>query len=247
MKVAGHGLLILALTILTQIGGLAWALALPFRNRLPIFLLAYAALTLAVHQLAPLISGRQAIPCFVNGPLQLQSPLYCLLNRNYAKPALIGVARDLAMHMNEAYPGTVTQVLDANFPFFDGFPLLPHLSHKDGAKLDLAFWYDNGTRYQPGLTRSPLGYFAFEPGPTACLHAFPTLRWDLDWLQPLFPKYPLDGPRMRSALSWLAQDRRVGRVFLEPHLRESLGAQGANFGFQGCRAARHDDHIHIQL
>jgi hypothetical protein len=34
--------------------------------------------------------------------------------------------------MDEKFPGTVTIALDANFPFVNGFPLLPHLSHADG-------------------------------------------------------------------------------------------------------------------
>lgn len=48
-------------------------------------------------------------------------------------------------------------------------------------------------------------------------------------------------------LNWLAADPRVGRIFVEPHLRESLGLASEKFGFQGCRAARHDDHVHFQL
>ena len=100
---------------------------------------------------------------------------------------------------------------------------------------------------QPGLTRSPLGYFAFEPGPNDCPPAWPTLRWNLTWLQSLFPALTLDRARMATALNSLTDDPRVARVFLEPHLRQSLGVNSPNFGFQGCRAARHDDHIHIQL
>ena len=153
----------------------------------------------------------------------------------------------LADHMAAVHPGTVTLVLDANFPFLGGFPLLPHLSHKDGRKADIAFWYDRNGSYLPNQTRSPLGYFAFEPGPTSCPPAWLTLRWNLDWLQPLWPDYDLDAARMKTALTWLATNPRVTRVFLEPHLLQSLGVKGANFGFQGCRAARHDDHIHIQI
>lgn len=247
MRYVGHGLLILAFTLLTQIGGLAWALSLSFRRRVLVFPLAYLALTLAAHFLAPVISGREALPCFASGPLRLQSPLYCALNRNYADPQLIEVAEDLAAYMDQRFPGTNTQVLDAGFPFLDGFPLLPHLSHKDGRKLDLAYWYDNGDGYQPGLTRSPIGYFAFQPGPTHCPQRWLTLRWDLGWLQPLFPAYALDRPRMVEALTWLSKEGRVSRIFIEPHLRQSLGVSGPNFGFQGCRAARHDDHINIQI
>lgn len=246
MRIAGHLLWFLILTALTQIGGIAWLIALGFRRRVAVFMPAYLALTLAAHQLAPML-GREALPCWSDAEPKLASPLFCALNRNYADPALIAVTRDLAAHMAQVYPGTVTQVLDANFPFLDGFPLLPHLSHKDGRKLDIAFWYDRDGTYQPGLLRSPIGYFAFEPGPTSCPPAWPTLRWNLDWLQHLLPHYDLDEARMQEALRWLTADKRVARIFLEPHLVQSLGVTGGNIGFQGCRAARHDDHIHIQL
>ncbi len=246
MRAAGHLLAVLLLTALTQIGGLAWALSLLTARRWLAFPLLYLCLTLAAHQLAPL-AGRQALPCWSDGALRLQSPLYCALNRNYASPDLIRVADDLSKHMAARHPGTVTLVLDANFPFLDGFPLLPHLSHKDGRKLDIAFWYEDQGAYLPGVTKSPLGYFAFEPGPTDCPNTNLTLRWNLAWLQTLWPAYTLDQTRMRTALRWLGADPRVARVFLEPHLRQSLGVSAPNFGFQGCRAARHDDHIHIQI
>jgi hypothetical protein len=244
MRVWGHGAAVLILTLLTQIGGLAWLLALHTGRRwhfVPLYLL----LTLAAHQVAPLF-GRAALPCWSQDNLRLQSPLYCALNRNLAAPALIATLQDLADHIAVRHPGTVTLVLDANFPFVDGFPMFPHLSHDDGRKADIAFWYGDASGYQPGRTRSPIGYFAFERGPTDCPPAWPTLRWDLDWLQPLWPKLTLDRARMQTALHWLAADSRVQRVFLEPHLRQSLGVSGPNFGFQGCRAARHDDHIHVQ-
>ena len=176
------------------------------------------------------------MPCWSAGNLRLQHPGFCLRNRNCAAPDLIATGTDLADHMAQTNPGTVTPELDANFPFFDGFAMLPHLSHKDGRQVDIAFWYDRDDACQPGLTRSPLGCFAFEQGPTDCPNRWLTLRWDLEWLQPLPPPYPLDRRRMQSALQWLAQDARVTRVFLEPHLRTSLGVAGASFGFQGCLA-----------
>ena len=245
MRLAGHGLVILLLTALTQVGGLAWLLALRFRHRMLAFLGAYVALSLLAHLAAP-IFGREALPCF-GSPLRSQSPFYCALNRTYADPRLIAVAQDLAAHMEAQFPGTVTLTLDGSFPLFDGVPLLPHLSHDDGKKLDLAYYYAGPKGYEPGLTRSPLGYFAFEAGPTDCPKRSLTLRWDMDWLQGLWPDRRLEPSRTAEALRFLAQDPRLGRIFVEPHLRTRLGVDGPGFGFQGCRAARHDDHIHIQL
>jgi hypothetical protein len=39
----------------------------------------------------------------------------------------------------------------------------------------------------------------------------------------------------------------VERVFIEPYLAARLGVASPVLGFQGCRAARHDDHIHVQI
>ncbi|KIT14546.1 hypothetical protein [Jannaschia aquimarina] len=51
-----------------------------------------------------------------------------------------------------------------------------------------------------------------------------------------------------GGLAWLmARDPRVGKVFLHPHLVARLDAADPKIRFQGCRAARHDDNIHLQL
>jgi hypothetical protein len=39
----------------------------------------------------------------------------------------------------------------------------------------------------------------------------------------------------------------IERIFIEPYLAARLGVSSPLLGFQGCRAARHDDHIHIQI
>jgi len=177
----------------------------------------------------------------------MQSWVYCALNRNYVTPEMAGLLQDAAGTADRAYPGTVTQVLDANFPFLAGFPLLPHLSHDDGRKADLAFYYADAKGYAPGVSRSPIGYFAFEQGPTDCSGNWLTLRWDLGALQPLWRDLEFDAARTRHLLQVLAADGRVGKIFLEPHLQDRLGVRSVKLRFQGCRAARHDDHIHLQF
>ncbi|MEM8760021.1 MAG: hypothetical protein AAGE83_06830 [Pseudomonadota bacterium] len=249
-RLVGHAALVAALTLLTQIGGVAWLVALVFRRRLLVFVLVYAALSAGAYAAAPL-TGRVTLPCFGDGPLRMHSLLYCVLNRHYASPDLARVLEDVATAMADRHPGTVTEVLDANFPFIDGFPRLPHLSHNDGGSADLAYWYGDGKRYLRGATPSPIGYFAFEPGSTDCPDRWPTLRWDLDWLQPLWPALGrdrvLDDARLATAARLLAADPRLGKIFIEPHLVSRLGIAHPKIRFQGCRAARHDDHIHVQL
>lgn len=246
LRALGHLVLAAALTVVTQLGGIAWLLALAFRRRLVAFLAIYAALSFFALLVAPVL-GRTAVSCLSDGPLRVASPLYCVLNRTYVSADLHAVITEAAREIDRRHPGTLTLLLDANFPFFDGFPLLPHLSHDDGDKADLAFYYADETGYLPGATRSPIGYFAFEPGPTDCPSAWASLRWDLDWLQPFWRDLYVDETRTGALMRHLASDPRVGRIFLEPHLAARLGVQDPKVRFQGCRAARHDDHIHLQL
>ncbi|WP_299865420.1 hypothetical protein [uncultured Hoeflea sp.] len=264
----GQVLVFVALTILTQIGGIVYlasklaAAAMGMRRSsatLLAFILIYVAATASASMVAP-IFGRVPISCTTRASdtVAVQSSIYCLLNRNYVTPSMLNLVSALAVDVNQKFPGTTTVVLDGNFPFWDGFPLLPHLSHSDGRKLDIAFYYkDTNGDFINRATRSPVGYFAFEqasPGdeqPCKGRRDILTTRWDLDWLQPLFPTYSIEEKRTAFALEWLATEgvRRFGldKVFIEPHLRNALGQTGDAIRFQGCRAARHDDHIHIQV
>ena len=246
MRFLGHLALVALLTVLTQIGGLAWLLAMAFRRRMIAFLVVYAALSAAAFAVAPAF-GRVALPCIGAGSFAMHSPLYCVLNRHYAVPEMAAVLGDVAERMEAAHPGTRLRILDAGFPFLDGFPLLPHLSHDDGRKADLALLHRDDGRAPVAATPSPIGYFAFEEGPTHCPQAWPTLRWDLPWLQRLWPDLPLDEARTGDLVRALTADERVIRILIEPHLRDRLGLRSPKVRFQGCRAARHDDHIHIEV
>ena len=251
LRVLWHSGIVILLTLATQLGGLAWLLALALsRYRagtfLALFLLIYGGFWMGARVAAPEL-GRVAVPCIDQGPghATALSPFYCAMNRTYVTFEAAAMVEDLAAHMENRFPGTRTRMLDAGFPFFDGFPLMPHLSHDDGRKFDLALWY------QGGGTRSPIGYFAFEqprPGdPQPCDTAGP-LRWDLAWLQPHLPVVPLDQARTAEALRWLSRNLPPGgKVFVEPHLARRLGVEAPNIRFQGCKAARHDDHIHVQI
>lgn len=241
-----HLFFIVIMTVLTQIGGLAWVFALFFRRKFMMFLAAYVALSVASVWLAPRF-GRVPLNCFSQGSLEVQNLMYCAMNRNYVSPELAEVLTQTAREMDRRYPGTKTLVLDTNFPFWEGFPLIPHLSHDDGEKADIAFYYQNESGYLAGATRSPIGYFAFEHGSSDCISTWSTLRWDFDILQPLWHEYDLDIERNRSVLQILSGNERVGKIFIEPHLVQTLNVGHPSIRFQGCRAARHDDHIHFQL
>jgi hypothetical protein len=257
----------LLLTALSQVGGIVlvlavWATRL-LRRRLPrwparaaglaVFVAVYAALTLVVLPAAAPGLGRVALPCHrkPDSALEARTVLTCVLNRNYARPEVRYVLKDLAAHMAAAYPGTVVQYLDANFPLLDGFPLLPHLSHSRGRSVDLAYAYrdaSGGAADPP----SPVGYWVYEQpagdDPQPCAGKRSRLRWDLGVLQRLHAGVTMDVERTRAMLAWLADAHPgVRYLLIEPHLKKRLGLTSEAIRFQGCGAARHDDHMHVEL
>jgi hypothetical protein len=175
--------LFVVLTLVTQVGGLILVLAwLIGRYGFPkslsgwrrtaalaaLFVGLYAGLSIFLVPPLAAVGGRVPLPCRAQSdrPFAAAHPLYCVLNRHYVDPRLAVLLTALSREIDRAYPGTLTVFLDANFPFLDRFPLLPHLSHSDGRKLDLAYYYraPDG-QYLPGQLRSPIGYWAFEqPG-----------------------------------------------------------------------------------
>ena len=268
IKALGLASVAVLLTLLTQVGGVlligSWlaARALPWRRgrvrtTVVVFVCAYAvASAFVVPSVAPLL-GRVALPCgvFSDPGVRPRSLLYCVLNRHYVTANLYAALAALGDDMAARHPGAEVVYLDASFPFIDGFPLLPHLSHDGGRQVDLAFYYaaDDGTA-SAMITPSPIGYWGFEqprPGDyRPCQSVSGPLRWDLDWLQPVLPERSLHVPANQTLMQWLARDPHgfgITRVFLEPHLQTRFGVTGGRIGFQGCHAARHDDHVHVTV
>ncbi len=259
-----HVFLVLLLTIATQIGGVVLWFCVPVftwigrrldgRRFLPrlgacigIYSCAYLVASLAVVPLAGAF-GRAPLSCGLAGEA-LYGPRTiwtCLLNRHYAiLPARQALQR-ISNGFSREYKGSRVTYLDAGFPLFAWFPMVPHISHADGRKIDLALFFTGGA-----APSSPIGYWGFvqprDGDPQPCRGREGWLRWDMAWLQPLFQDPPLDGLRTRTLLVRLAADPAVRRVLVEPHLRARLGLDHAKLRFQGCSAARHDDHIHVEF
>ncbi len=57
----------------------------------------------------------------------------------------------------------------------------------------------------------------------------------------------MDPIRTTALINLFTADPRVAKIFVEPPLATRLNLSHPKLRFQGCRAARHDDHIHIQL
>lgn len=256
--------LVLLLTLTTQIGGvvlwfcvpvLAWVgrrlggrkSFLRMGAGIGIYLCAYLGTSLAIVPLAA-VFGRAPLSCgladaAIYGPLTIST---CLLNRHYtvlpARQALQRVSNDFSRE----YKGSRIAYLDAGFPFFAWFPMFPHISHADGRKIDLALFYTGGA-----ASSSPIGYWGFvrprDGDAQPCKGREGWLRWDMAWLQPLLQEPQLDELRTRALVVRLAAAPAVHRILVEPHLRARLGLDHAKLRFQGCAAARHDDHVHVEF
>lgn len=277
-KVAGI-VLIGVLTVFTQLGGLfVWPFYTPIlrfaaqqptgARRVALAAVALAAVYLASSQTVGRAigwcAGRTPLPLFATQaePLGPRSLLLALAMRNYVVPDLRDVLIGASQRTAAEHPGTVVRYLDAAFPVPG--PLLPHLSHRDGRKVDIAFLYEaNGTYVD--ATPSPFGYWGYVApnGPTERAawaaraaqcegvgYDVPvlgrvSLRWDFEALQGTWPALTLDRPRTQRMLREVAADQRVKLILLEPTLHTALAAP--KLQANSCRVARHDDHAHVEL
>jgi hypothetical protein len=275
MRILGRILTILffcLLTILTQIGGIILLCSFLTHkfidkrttNGLTQPLLKFSAFIvlycLATFLLVPFIAkpfGRVPLPLTEENHLKPLNILTCLFNRNYVKPELRQAVYDVAKQMNDKFPETTLNYLDANFPFIRRFPLFPHLSHNDGKKLDFSFCYiDNKTKHSTNRCPSFYGYgICEEPLPseenTADFCASKGY-WQYSLLKKITPQgnkvnYSLDNAKTRELVNLFAAQQNIGKIFIEPHLKVRLNLTTEKIRFHGCQAVRHDDHIHIQL
>lgn len=263
-------LLFLILTALTQVGGFIFLLSallhqlinekissrlLRIASKASAFILLYLLFTFAIiPSIAPWF-GRVPLPLTEQNHLKPINKLSCLLNRNYVRPQLRQTAFGIATELNSQNPGFTLCYLDANFPFFNHFPLLPHLSHNDGKKLDLAFCYWNAEHQN--TSPSWFGYgVSEEPADgevNTCAQCSKQGYWQYGLLNKLVSQKHksellFDTAITKQIVILFAQDNRIGKIFIEPHLKVRLGLSAYNkIRFQGCHSVRHDDHIHVQL
>ncbi|WP_020527651.1 hypothetical protein [Flexithrix dorotheae] len=260
----------LIITVITQVGGIIYFCTLFFDSSIKkysagkrifyktgIFLSLYLVATFTIIPILAEKNGRVPLP--VNfGNLKPLTIWTCLLNRHYVKPELKILLEEVSESMNGQYPGTGISYLDANFPFFNGFPLLPHLSHEDGKKLDLAFYYydDETGKGLDYKAPSPIGYGGFE-GPKKGEQNMPEICqrkgfWQYGILGEIIPNWvfssmKFDEKRTKKLIIELSRRKEIKKIFIEPHLRTRLGLNTGKVRFHGCHAVRHDDHIHIEI
>lgn len=252
-------MLILLLTVLTQIGGVIFLLCLGICYRMKlhhllwkIFPPVYVLFSLLIIPNTAPFFGREEVLNTEN--IKQIHWLYRLANRNYVTPELNDVLKTLSGKVSEQ--GIIITCLDANFPFMDGFPLLPHLSHKDGKKIDLSLVYENQAGEIVNLQKSRSGYGVFE-APNKGEHNQIEKCKSAGYFQYDYPKYltfgkvnedlKLSEKGTKILIDNILKDKRISKVFLEPHLVERLQFQHPKMRYHGCGAVRHDDHIHIQV
>jgi hypothetical protein len=181
----------------------------------------------------------------------------CILNRHYVRPELKENIKSVAKKMNKKYPNTILSYLDANFPFYNGFPLLPNLSHNDGKKLDVAFFYKDksGTELNKNAP-SFMGYGVFEEPKHGEYNAPENCEnkgfWQYSILEKFVPQWNkgdivFDSNRTKSMIQFMLKEKSTGKIFIEPHLKTRMNLQNNKIRFHGCRAVRHDDHVHLQI
>lgn len=251
------------LTILTQIGGLVYLvylLAIAFLGTENKWLKTSIGLTLylvatfvLVPVLAPLLGRERVVHTQIIRPT---SYMTVLLNRNYVRPELNELLLRTEKRLSALYPNMHISYLDANFPFIDKFPLLPHLSHSDGKKLDLSFVYQHMDGSLSNDKKSRSGYGVFVE-PRADERHQTKICKDAGYFQYDYTAYASFGAinkelvfsekGTKALIKTLLADKSLGKLFIEPHLKSRLHLNDNRVRFHGCRAVRHDDHIHIQL
>lgn len=210
---------------------------------------------LSTFLIVPLLAGLFGRERIVNTQrIKPVNYMTVLLNRNYVRPEL----NNVLLNSEKTLKDTKIELryLDASFPFMDGFPLLPHLSHHDGKKLDLSLIYENENGILTNLKKSISGYGSFEEPKSGETHQSDICK-SKGYFQYDYPKYLTFGDinkdlsysnrGMRLLLAAILENNRLGKIFIEPHLKNRLKIDDSRIAFHGCRAVRHDDHIHIQL
>jgi hypothetical protein len=257
-------LIIISLTIVTQIGGIIWCLNLLIfyvlkkkvkrRHRILSFSALYLTGTFLIIPFLAFQFGRVPLPITKSGIVAPHTYLTVFLNRNYTSPNLKSELIDISSQFALKNPNIKTIYLDANFPFWDGFPLLPHLSHNDGKKVDLSFNYTrNGIATNQKPARSGYGYY--EPPkkgesnhPDICAKKG---NWKYSLSQYLTlgssNKLAFDKLKTKELLQLILKRQQTHKVFIEPHLKQRLKINHAKLRYHGCQATRHDDHIHYQI
>ncbi len=263
IKITLHIFLTIFLTVLTQIGGIIYLFSLLIISsnkskyqikRIFIFSILYILSTFVIVPNTAPFFGRVKIEDI--NKIESHNYFTKICNRNYVTPKLHKVLTDVSLRLHKEFPNTKLIYLDANFPFFDGFPLLPHLSHNDGKKIDVSFIYKDENRKITNSKPSNSGYGVFENPSKKELNQNEICKQKGFW-QYDFTKYlsfgstkknlTLSEKATKKLIKIILNNQDVSKLFVEPHLKNRLNLHTSKVRFHGCKAVRHDDHIHFQI
>lgn len=237
---------------MTQVGGIIWLLSIVVSQRLKkkkrlVFPIIYLIFNLIIIPPVAKVFGREPLPTFGQN-VKPRNWVYPLMFRNYVNPNL----KTLLINTSNETNLTITY-LDANFPFADGFPLLPHLSHNDGNKIDLSFYYLDESGISTNKKPSISGYGAFVMNKNETSEVCKENEyWQYDYPKYLtfgtINKLEFDKIKTRQLLAALLSQSKTEKIFIEPYLKISMSLSNeSKIRFHGCKAVRHDDHIHLQI
>jgi len=222
--------------------------------RIIAFLVLYLFTSATIIPTLAKLNGRVPLPITKSDNLIPHNYITPLLNRHYVKSKLKTQLTEIANKTHADNPNLKVSYLDANFPFIDGFPLLPHLSHKDGRKVDLCLFYTKDNlegMYKP----SNSGYGKYiEPSASefnqteACKSKG---YWQYDYTKYLSlggrDDLEFDNANTRQLVQRIVTDPLTQKLLIEPHLKHRMKLTHQKIRFHGCHAVRHDDHIHYQI
>lgn len=260
-KIVSHFFFFVILTVITQIGGIVYLLSLYFFKkvtqkfrfkRIIVFSIIYLIATFIIVPLIAPVFGREK----VKHSIKIRPANYAtvLMNRNYVAPKVNNLLANAEKELTHTKIGI--RYLDANFPFINKFPLLPHLSHNDGKKIDLSFIYKNKQGEISTKQKSISGYGVFEVPlkgeknqTNNCLKKG---HFQYDYtkyasLGKINSELVFSEIGTKKLIKSLLKSEFLEKIFIEPHLKERLGLKDSRVRFHGCKAVRHDDHIHIQV
>ena len=263
IKYSWNILLVIILTALTQVGGILYLISIVLSNWIRyrirgklalVFTILYLICTFLIVPLTSPWFGRQKIDN--NLYLKPANYLTVLLNRNYVTSETNVFLQETSNQLMSEKSEIQIRYLDACFPFIKGFPLLPHLSHNDGRKIDFSLVYEDETGIISNKGKSLSGYGVFED---ARENEFNQCKDCLEkgYFQYDYPKYLTLGSinsdlrfsetGTKELVKVFLSHKNLTKLFIEPHLKHRLNLTDKRVRFHGCGAVRHDDHIHVQI
>jgi len=272
LKLLKHLLIFALLTILTQIGGIVYLLSFytdtitdqlnsnsyaRYTYRLAGFVVLYLVISFTVVPPIAKMFGRVPLPVFKTNHVEPINIITCIANRHYVRPKLRNITFEIGQKLHSKFPGATVKYMDANFPFMNHFPLIPHLSHHDGKKLDVAFCYvDKATgaatnAYPPhiayGVSEEPLPNEYDRPQecvrkgyPYYVFMSKMVSKGDKD-------RFAFDVKSNAYMVNLFINQPAISKILIEPHLKSRLGLKSGKVRLHQCGSVRHDDHIHVQI